>query len=169
MWSRTFLGYRFALSLLTPISLSLLFRSRDFRRGPIKCSKLHLNFESLTLGLQCQNSSHCTTQMLLLTNISWYDMVLPCSSKNTWVIGSPSHYSLQFLCLCALEVGTLEEAQSSVQSCTQKTKSNPPFNHHNFSVLKMAHSRTSKLLQALFALERTRTRLSHTRISSMIC
>ena len=34
-------SYRFALSLLTPIPLSLRFRSRDFRRGPIKRSKLH--------------------------------------------------------------------------------------------------------------------------------
>ena len=44
---------------------------------------------------------------------------------------------------------TLEEAQSSVQSCTQKTKSNP-FNHHNFSVLKMAQDSQASKYRSCF-------------------
>ena len=72
-------SYRLALSLLTPIPLRI--RSRDFRRDPIKHSKLHSNFESLTFGLQGRNSSHCTTQMLFLPylpifhNMTWFYLV----------------------------------------------------------------------------------------------
>ena len=56
-------------------------RSRDFRKDPIKHSRLHSNFESLTLGLQGRNSSHCTMQMLFLPyspifhNTTWFYLV----------------------------------------------------------------------------------------------
>ena len=47
------------------------------------------------------------------------NMFLPCNPELSWVIGSPSHYSLQFICFHGLGVGTLENIQSSIQSCVQ--------------------------------------------------